>query len=202
MTTSQFARRLQAVAGSFPAAAERAAATVAVVAAGAVKSALTDGVSPDGTPFRPLGWPRPHGGSKPLLNTGVLRASVAADADATGLTLRARSPGASLHQTGGVIVPKRAKALAIPVTKEAVRAGGPRTFPRPLFVLGKKGGGNGALAERPAKGHGKGKPVVHFLLRKSVTVPARPYLGVSADTARRIGEAIAREMLRAATEDA
>ena len=35
-----------------------------------------------------------------------------------------------------------------------------------------------------------------------MTVPARPYLGVSADTARRIGEVIAREMLHAATGDA
>jgi phage gpG-like protein len=199
MTTSQFARQLQSLTSSFPAAARRAADAVAVVAAGAVKKGLTDGTSPDGKPFLPLGWSRPQGGSKPLLNTGVLRASVTAEADGTGLTIRAHAPGARLHQEGGVIVPKRAKALTIPLTKEAVRAGGARHFPRPLFVLSGKDG-SGALAERPDKGKARGKLVVHYLLRKSVTVPARPYLGVSAETAQRIGAVLAQQLARSMAE--
>lgn len=200
MTTSQFAGRLQSLASSFPAAAARAAAraadAIAVVAAGAVQQGLTAGVSPDGTAFRPLGWPRPRGGSKPLLDTGVLRASVSAEADGRGLTVRANAPGARLHQEGGVIVPTRAKALTIPVSKEAVRAGGARNFPRRLFALGRKAGGNGALAERTARGG----LIVHYLLRMSVTVPARPYLGVSAAAARRIARLLAGEHVRLLTE--
>ena len=193
MTTSQFAGRLQSLASEFPAAAQRAASAVSVVAAGAVKKGMTDGVSPDGTPFRPLGWPRPSGGTKPLLDTGVLRASVSAEADGSGITLRANAPGARLHQEGGVIVPRRAKALTVPLTREAARAGGARNFPRKLFAIGKKEGGKGALAERTPRGG----LILHYLLRRSVTVPARPYLGVSAETANRIGTVIAFEQVRA-----
>jgi phage gpG-like protein len=192
MTATQFAQQLQTMARRFPDAAVRAAGEIAVVAAGAVKKGITDGVSPDGTPFVPLGRPRPRGGNKPLMDTGVLRSSISAEADGTGLTLRANAPGASLHQSGGTIVPVRAKALSIPVSKEAARTGSPRNFPRKLFVPK----GTRVLAEST----GKGKLLVHYVLAQSVTIPARPYLGVSAETAQRIGAVIARRLALALTE--
>ena len=194
MNSHQFAEQIKALGESFPEAAKRAAASIAIVAAGAVKKSMTEGVSPDGTPFKALSWSRPQGGSKPLLNTGVLRASITAEANDVGVTIRANAPGARLQQEGGTVKPVHAQALTIPISKEAVRAGSARNFPRPLFVLKKKDGGEGSLAEKTKDG----KIVVHYLLRKSVTVPARPYLGISAETANRIGQLIAAEMVKIA----
>jgi phage gpG-like protein len=194
MTATQFAAQLQTLARRFPDAAVRAAGEIAVIASSAVKKGLTDGVSPDGTPFRPLGRPRPRGGNKPLLDTGVLRASISAEADGTGLILRANAPGAALHQSGGTIVPVRAKALAIPISRDAARVGSPRNFPRKLFVPK----GTRVLAEST----GKGKLLVHYALAQSVTIPARPYLGISTATAERLAAAIARRLALALTESA
>jgi phage gpG-like protein len=171
-----------------------------VLAVSGMRRSLNAGESPDGTPLKALAFPRPQGGSKPLQNTGLLGASLSASVSETELTLRANAPGARLHQFGGTIVPVRAKALTIPLTVEAVRAGGARNFPRPLFVLKKKDGGpGGALAETVGKG--KNASVrVHYLLRMSVTIPARPYLGVSQPTADRMGGVIAGRLEELAME--
>lgn len=117
-------------------------------------------VGPDGKPWKPLKFPRPRGGNKPLFDTGKLRDSI------TGKSPEFRSevgfnyvaigtvhPGANLMHAGGTVVPTKAKALAIPLTKDAVRAGSPRKFPRPLVMLWRNGAQSGALAEikKPAK---------------------------------------------------
>ena len=165
-----------------------------VLAVSGMRRSLNAGESPDGTPLQPLTFPRPQGGSKPLLNRGQLAASMSASVSESEIALRANAPGARIQQFGGTIVPTRAKALAIPLTVEAVRAGSARNFPRPLFVLKKKDGGpGGALAE--AVGQGKNKSVrVHYLLRMSVTIPARPYLGVSDDTKDRMGRVLSERL--------
>lgn len=191
MTSRDLAQRLADL-GDLPGAAARASREVEVLVLGAIRKGITDGVSPSGSPFKPLSHGRPSGGSKPLLDRGILRASVSVHAGPQGLVLRSNAPGARLHQHGGTVVPKRAKALAIPVTREAARAGSPRAFPRPLFVLKKAGDPRGGvLAERPERG---GRPVVHYLLRRSVTVPARPFLGISKDTATMIGKVLSRRL--------
>lgn len=106
---------------------------------------------------------------------------------------------ARIHELGsdGPIRPKRAKNLAIP-TKEARTAAGvsrvpsPRDFPDLRWAQSK--GGQPMLVDE------SGTPM--FILRKSVTIPARPYLRPSLDTAvqgfrARLGTAMA----RALTED-
>ena len=165
-----------------------------VLAVSGMRRSLNAGESPDGTPLQSLSFPRPQGGSKPLLNRGLLAASISASVSESEIALRANAPGARIHQFGGTIVPTRANALSIPLTVEAVRAGGARNFPRPLFLLRKMDGGpGGALAETVGKG--KNKTVrVHYLLRMSVTVPARPYLGVSDDTKDRMGRVISERL--------
>lgn len=109
---------------------------------------------PDGQPWKPLKFPRVRGGDKPLLDTGLLRASVTTKAEgnieqytATSVTIGTNRPGANLHQKGGTVLPVKAKALAIPLTKEALRSGGPRNFPRSLTMLWKPGANSGVLAE-------------------------------------------------------
>ena len=89
---------------------------------------------------------------------------------------------APIHEFGGTITPKNAKFLAIPVTEEARQYVSPRNFPRELhFVLGKTGG---VLLDD--------NDTAHYLLKKSVTIPARPYMRPAADE----GEAEAVETIR------
>lgn len=138
---------------------------------------------PDGRQWAPLAHPRPRGGDKPLRDRGLLMASLSASKTEQGLRLAASHPGANLHQFGGTVKPKRAKMLAIPVSKEAVRSGPARSFPRPLFVL--RGTSGAVLAEVKMRGKGRsrtGENVVHYVLARSVKVPARPFVGFSADT--------------------
>jgi hypothetical protein len=89
-----------------------------------------------------------------------------------------KHPGARLHNEGGVITPKRAKALALPATKEAKKAGGPRNFPRDLFFVPTRkdytGPAVGWLAE--SKGSGKKRSIKrHYQLRESVVIPKRKW---------------------------
>lgn len=172
----------------FAAAVRAAAPDVAAAALAGMRRAVRQGVSPDGTPYAPLARPRPGGGSKPLIDSGLLAASLSASVTGGGdVLLRARAPGAKLMQTGGTITPKNAHALAIPVTAEARRYASPRDFPRTLFVLRKKGSGRpGVLAERVSGG----AVAVHYVLVKSVTVPARPYLGLTPEAVDSIRAAV------------
>ena len=78
---------------------------------------------------------------------------------------------ALIHEIGGTIVPKRAKFLTVPVTENAKRAGSPRNMPSLHF--GKTKGGQPVLLDQSGR--------VQYLLRKKVTIPARPYLRPAAD---------------------
>lgn len=138
---------------------------------------IRDGRDIHGRKFKPLKYGRPEGGNLPLQNSGRLPASISATADATGWTVSTTHPGAALLNYGGTVRPKRAKFLAIPLTKQAKRAGSPRrmkgTKAVPLFA--RKVGG---------------KLVGHFLLVKKVTLPAREFAGVSDKAAATLGEVV------------
>lgn len=161
-----------------------------------VKTRFTTGTAPDGTPWRPLRYPRPSGGNKPLNDTGVLRESIHGTADEKGVTLQTTHPGAGLHNAGGV-VRKKSKMLAIPLTKEARRSGGPRRF-------------KGKLGFRPTGRNRvfvlvsevKGKPVGQFLLVDQVVIPRREFMGISEKGMGYAGELVADFLIRQwASED-
>lgn len=146
--------------------------------------------SPDGTAWKPLAHARNNskGGDKPLRDKGLLMASVTSTAGARGnvseltdtyLVQGTNLEYAAIHQHGGTITPKSAKMLAIPLTREADRAGYARDFPRPLFILTSKGGSL-FLAEadkRKAKKGSSRPPILHYVLKDRVVIPARPFLG-------------------------
>jgi len=148
---------------------------------------------PDGKAWKPLAHNRIRnkGDGKPLRDTGLLMASVTATARARGsineltdtyLVVGTNVEYARLHQEGGTVTPKNAKMLAIPLTREAARLEGARDFPRPLFVLSTNG--KAFLAEPNPKGQTKrGKdrpPILHYVLKDKVVIPARPFLGIGA----------------------
>ena len=136
---------------------------------------------------------RIRGGSSVLQDTGILRNSITGanpSAIATGgntLNQATKSqsvigtsiPWATTHNFGAVIVPTRAKALAVPATPEASRARSPRNFPKKLFFVPAKGQKSvGVLVEYTGKKPKGGKrPMkVHYILMKSVTIPARRFM--------------------------
>ena len=97
-------------------------------------------------------------------------------------------PGASLHNSGGVVRPKKSKYLAIPTTKEAKRSGGPRRFKGKLSVRFVK---RGVLLLVGGK-----NDEVQFVLVKSVTIPKREFMGVSEKGFKLVGEALAEFAVR------
>jgi phage gpG-like protein len=134
-----------------------------------------------GVPWSPLGRPRPQGGSKPLLNTGILANSYTAGIANGGVEVSSTHPGAALHQNGGIVRPKTAKALALPQTPEAARYPSPRRFPRKLFT---RQGGRG-LYESVGK-----KLTMHYLFAAFVKIMARP-VGFSQRAIDEAGEMLA-----------
>lgn len=79
---------------------------------------------------------------------------------------------AAIHEFGGTIRPKNAEALAVPLTPEAKKYASPREFPRKLHVQVSEDG-------KAFLAGARGKP--YYILLKSVTIPARPYLRPAID---------------------
>jgi len=84
---------------------------------------------------------------------------------------------ARIHEQGGVITPKSAKALAVPIHPEAKKASGPRSFSDLVFIP--RAGKPPLLARIRAGGPKRAREAtmdVMYVLLKSVTLPPRPYL--------------------------
>lgn len=146
--------------------------------------------SPDGSPWRPLRGSRPRGGDRILRDRGLLMGSITGrgqghieELTSASLIFGTNLSYAATHQYGATIRPVRAKMLAMPLTPAAFRAGSPRQFGRDLFVW-RSGPGNLFLAESKGK---RAKLVLHYRLLPSVTIPARPFLGVSVQMAEDVG---------------
>lgn len=164
MTPSEFFRDLaQVFGGPLPEATKQQAAEIFLED---VHWQLIRGKSPDGTPFVPLKYPRPEGGTYPLINTGNYARSFGTVATATGVALTSTHPAVMVHQHGATIRPKRAKALAIPLTIEAKQAGSPRSMAN---LMAMKGG----LFESIGSSY-----IQHWVFAKQVVIPPRP-VGIS-----------------------
>lgn len=154
---------------------------------------------------------RPGGGSggKALYDTGRLARSLSRRprTTATTVTVGSNLPQARLLHHGGTIVPKNAKHLTQPLTREAVRSRGMRRWwtdmekkGRRPFIL-KRGDlklvmaparapkpasarkSAGKSAGTSARGRGRGRKAAppkvqaHWKLVQKMTIPGRPFLG-------------------------
>lgn len=98
---------------------------------------------------------------------------------------------ARIHQYGGTITPKRAKALTVPVH---VKAYGKRAADFPdLVYIPRRGAGKDAILAMVKARKGKGGSLMragaqiipYFVLKRSVKIPARPFLQIlPEDTSR------------------
>jgi phage gpG-like protein len=147
--------------------------------------------APNGALWPALRFPRVTGGNKPLLDTGILRNSLTMDIHPDGASVKTNLLYAALHNFGGVITPKNSKFLAIPLTIAAKRAGSPRRYRGTLFyVKPKSRGGNvgGTMCEVQKSGRRSTKVVAVYLLLRSVTIPERRFMGLSANAEMQIDE--------------
>lgn len=164
-----------------------------VLKSGAKKRFVTQ-KAPDDTSWEPSKRALQEGGTT-LRKKSHLMNSITARADATAAYVGTNIAYARIHQFGGVVVPKKGKALAIPMTREAEKNGKPSNFPRPLRLVWEKGMDHGWLVEDKA-GKGKAgrgaKAIMQYLLVRKVTIPARPFLGVSKEDV----ETIRRQLLQ------
>jgi len=140
---------------------------------------------------------RPSGGGQTLratagglLDSIVSRAPMVTDTSVTIGTDKAYGP---IHQTGGIVRPKTAKKLAIPLTREAVRAGSARRWmaqnQKKYFFTP-----NAICKREPG-----GRVVAHFARLDSSTIPMRRYLGIGPEYGREIEAFVVKVAERAAS---
>ncbi|MHC4406547.1 MAG: hypothetical protein ACYTG0_43535 [Planctomycetota bacterium] len=114
-------------------------------------------------------------GKFPHADTGTLRDSIFRRVDVSGDVVTG-DVGTKLQyglalELGATIRPKKAKALAVPVSKEAKRHGfGPRSFPKELTMVPREGKPPLLVEE------GKRMFKIHYVLLKVVHLKARPFL--------------------------
>lgn len=125
---------------------------------------------PDGTPW-PASRRAQEEGGQTLSLTRRLRSGITSAHDRKSATVGTNVAYAPIHQMGGVIRAKKGPFLAIPVTPQARAAGSPRNMPG-LAVWQ-------TLAGQFVMGDDKG--TVHYLLRRQVVMPERPFLGASTE---------------------
>lgn len=137
--------------------------------------------TPTGQPWLKSYRARTEGGQT-LRLTSRLRNSITGSATASSATVGTNVIYAAIHQFGGVIRAKSGPFLAIPVTPAARAAGSPKN----MSGLHIAQTWNGATQEGGQFILVNDKGQTQFLLRRQVTMPARPYLGVSASDAAEI----------------
>lgn len=140
---------------------------------------ISSGISPANSPLTR----NVKQGSKTLRDTGGLISSIAGKSGRTTAEAGTNKVYARILQEGGTITPKRAKSLAIPASART------RTLMRQFgstpasCIRGMKGGGYTVWTQGKAvmarKGK-RGRPFVLFILRRSVKIPARPFLYIDA----------------------
>lgn len=138
---------------------------------------------PDGKPWQ-QSWRVRQGGGQTLSLTRHLRNSITYVATNDSVAVGTNVLYAAIHQFGGIIRAKSGPFLSIPVTPAARDAGSPRKMP-------------GLHVAQTLKGQYilvDSKGVTQYLLRRQVTMPARPFLGVSESDSKEIVGVVERHL--------
>ena len=148
------------------------------------------------TPNAPLTQDVKRNG-KPLRDSGALLASIAFRVDGDHVVIDTNHPAAEILHNGGTITPKRSRFLAIPAGRET------RAFMRQYgltpraCIEGMKASGYSVWVDKSvimARKGKTGKPRVLFILRRSVTIPARHFLRLPEERVRILERVVARRI--------
>jgi phage gpG-like protein len=199
---------------------------VAIAAKADFKQRFATSTAPDGSSWPPLkgfrvrrndALAKPKGGGslQPLRDTGLLMASATAQGkghveEITSLSMEVGTnlDKAAVHQKGVPSEvwdgrPTKGKALAIPMTIEAQRAGSPRLFPEHLVLVWPKGKSFGWLVQvDPGKGkhNRRAKSILHYMLVPRVVIPKREFVGWSKGLIETTDSILQDAMIKLATE--
>jgi len=140
---------------------------------------FSEGKTPDGTPWKSPSeltkFVRPgrKGGEKALQDTGALAGSIDHYVSGDEVHVGSALIYARIHQEGGTITAKNASALTIPLHPAARRMGYQRLKERGMFKLPGK-----PVLVMPGRA---GAVTPMFVLKRSVDIPQRRFLGFSSD---------------------
>ncbi|WP_304223116.1 phage morphogenesis protein [Gracilinema caldarium] len=137
-------------------------------------------------------------GNKPLRDRGQLLSSITYRAEGSKVVVGTNHPAAELLHNGGTVRPVKSKALAIPAgpwVRTMMR--GTDLSPRILLDQLRGSGwsiwrqGNVILGRKQRSK----EPLPLFILRTTVTVPARPFMRLPPESVRQLSDVLNRELL-------
>jgi len=142
------------------------------------------------------------------VRSGMLRRSIIGKVDGDSRIILSAGDGqrvryAAIHEYGGTIRPKRGKYLAIPVgpaltSSGVARYASPRDVPGLTFAQSRKGQPMLVQAQKAGRGKtGRAAGTVMFLLRRQVTIRARPFMGPAM---KKTAEALAERLPKVLVE--
>ncbi len=140
---------------------------------------FSEGIAPDGTYWEPPSEltkatrQGKKGGENPLQDTGALAASITHYVDGDSVHVGSALVYARIHQEGGTITAKNAPALTIPLHPAARRMGFRALKNQGMFKLPGK-----PVYVMPGR---EGAITPMFVLKRSVDIPQRRFLGISED---------------------
>ncbi len=146
---------------------------------------LRDQITQNLSQPRPSGPPGgfPHVGYTATLRKAIFIGQIEDDGSVKRVKVgvAARVPYGYVQEFGKVIHATKKKALTVPISEEAKKwqatpGNSARTFPIPLEVIARPGKPTLLVERRDKKGQRNKRSVIHYLLARSVKVPARPYL--------------------------
>lgn len=134
------------------------------------------------------------GSAKPLMDAGHLVASIAFRAEGSRVIVWTARPGADIVHSGGTLRATKSKFLTIPANRTTRRLmesygltpraciEGMRNAGFDVFFRQAKGDQSGVIMYLPPKAKKNAKPTVLFILKKVVTIPARPFLRLPTES--------------------
>lgn len=157
---------------------------IAAIGEATTRMRFRTGIDPDGRPWKVSNRVAESGG-RTLTLDGHLGDSVSSRYGRRDATWGVNRVYAALQQFGGTVVPRKSRYLSVPLTNKARVAGSPRNYEGKLVFLETE---HGKFLYDPDS------ETAQYVLLRKVTVPARPFLGLSRDDREDILDAIERRI--------
>lgn len=135
--------------------------------------------------------------NKPLRDKGLLLTSITHRVLFGSIIVGSNHPAAEILNNGGVITPKNSKALAVPAGPQTMAFMRTYGLTPKACIEGMKATGyvfwyaKNVLMTQKGK---RGKPHALFIMRKSITIPARPFMQLPPESIKILEKAVCRRI--------